>query len=136
MKYSFILIFIFVFLLSCDKEHERIPYVYVNIQKSLDDPELNSLLIPGNFVYITGGVNGIILYRLSNDEFLAWERTCPYVPSNNCKISVDETNVFCECPCCESKYIIMDGTAYEGPSTYSIKGYQTYFDGLDIRIYN
>jgi nitrite reductase/ring-hydroxylating ferredoxin subunit len=109
---------------------------HVNIQKSIDDPELNDLLIPGNSVNLTGGINGIILYRLNNDEFLAWERTCPYVPTDNCKISIDESNVFCECPCCESKYNIMDGMAYDGPSRYSLKSYQTYFDGLNIRIYN
>lgn len=130
-----ILIFISI-LLACDKEHERIPFVYVNIQKSLDDPELNSLLIPGNFVYLTGGVNGIILYRYSTDEFLAWERTCPHQPANNCRITIDDSNVFSVCPCCESKYSILDGSVHSGPSRYPLKSYQTFFDGFNIRIYN
>jgi len=136
MRFSILLLFALSFLYSCDKDHDRIPYVYVNIQKSLDDPELNGLLIPGNFVYLTGGVNGIILYRLNNEEFMAWERTCPYQPVNNCKITIDDTNIFGVCPCCESKYSILDGTAQEGPSSYPLKSYQTYFDGLNIRIYN
>jgi nitrite reductase/ring-hydroxylating ferredoxin subunit len=135
LKILFLSILIFT-IYQCDKEQERIPYVYVNIQKSIDDPELNAVLIPGNYVYLTGGVNGIILYRFSNDEFIAWERTCPYVPSDNCRISLDETDVFCACPCCESEYSIIDGTAVKGPSTYPLKSYKTYFDGYYIRIYN
>lgn len=121
---------------NCDKERERIPYVYVNIQKALDDPELNSLLIPGNYEYLTGGVNGIILYRFNSDEFLAWERTCPYKPSENCRIEVDESNSFAICPCCETKYSLIDGSPVSGPSNYSLKAYKTFFDGLIIRIYN
>lgn len=136
MKIRIIYILLLFLFLQCDDEHQRIPYVYVNIQKTIDDPELNSLLIPGNYVYLTGGVNGIILYRLNSDEFLAWERTCAYEPNKNCRVEVDNTNIYCECPCCESSYLILDGTPNQGPTEYPLKSYQTSFDGFYIRIFN
>jgi nitrite reductase/ring-hydroxylating ferredoxin subunit len=132
-------IFVILFLLpsSCDENQQVVPNVYVDFTVMLSDPEYNSLLIPGNSLNVTGGVNGIIIYRISQDEFAAYDRTCTHDVTENCRVFVDETLVFAvDTACCGSKFLLLDGSAYEGTAVYPLKAYRTYFDGTFLRVYN
>jgi len=143
MKLSFpkIIIFsIFTALLSilpaCERE-ERIPYVYVDFVIYLDLPEFTELKIPGNYLYVTGGVKGIVMYCEFTDSYKAYERCCPYEPSNaNAILDVDSTGLFLECRHCDSKFMLLDGSVINGPTKYPLAQYATYLEGTALYVYN
>lgn len=99
--------------------------------------EYLDLNAPGGWVYVTGGYRGILIYRLTITEFLAYERTCPYDPEiPEARVEVEESEVTCACPVCGSKYILLDGSPFEGPSPYLLKQYRTTYDGSLLYIEN
>jgi len=132
----FVTTVLFISFSSCNKDDE-IAYTYVDIYIDINRPEFISLNSVGNYEYITGGVNGIIVYRTSVDQFMAYDRTCTYQPENNCRVSADQSNNFAECKeCCNSAFLLLDGSVTHGPATKPLKQYQTTFDGTTIHIFN
>ena len=128
---------IIIILLGCKNQYEGIPNVNVNLYINIQNPQYQNLSGMGSWTYLEGGSKGIIVFNLDNDNFLAYERHCPYQPENNCsKISVDETNLFAIDTCCSSKYQLIDGSVIDGPATLPLKGYNTSFDGNIIHIWN
>lgn len=127
--YFSIIILLFIFISGCKNNTDNIPNVYVDIVIDLNDPQYSKLTIPGNFEYITGGVNGIIVYRKSFDEFTAFERTCPYDPSCG-KVFIDETGYTAkDTICCKSEFsIIIDGAVSKGPSQFPLRNYSTQYN--------
>lgn len=117
------------FIFSCKETQDTIPTVYVDIQIDLTDPQYYELNTIGSYVYITGGVNGIILYRLSADEFKAYERTCPYDPECG-KVFVDDYNFLAiDTICCGSEFSLMiDGAVTEGPSLLPLRNYTAIYN--------
>ncbi|GAB4303558.1 MAG: hypothetical protein Kow0068_25800 [Marinilabiliales bacterium] len=137
-KYKTNLILIIVLILfSCKKDEQVVPYQHVDFYIFLSDPqfiELNNYYTP---VMVTGGVQGIIIYRKSETEFIALERTCTYQPSNRCAVSPDSTGYFVECPCCHSFFSLpSDGYVDKGPAEKPLVQYATEFDGQKIHVYN
>jgi len=114
---------------SCKETQDNIPTVYVDIEIDLTDPQYYELRSIGSYIYITGGVNGIIVYRLSADEFKAYERTCPYDPDCG-KVYVDDYNFLAvDTVCCQSKFSLMiDGAVTEGPATYPLRNYNAAYN--------
>jgi len=114
---------------SCDENKNPIPNVYVDIYIDLTDPLYYDLQSVGGYVYITGGVNGILIYRSSADEFKAYERTCPYDPDCG-KVSVDEASLNAvDTLCCKSEFsLLLDGTVSQGPSEFPLKAYTCFYD--------
>lgn len=124
---------------SCKKESSVVPNVYVNVDIYLSDPVNASLNAVGNYVYVAGGVKGIILYRRANDEFVAYERNCTYLPLNSCaKVSVDASNTMMIDTCCGSKFNLVDGAVRNGPAPRPLKEYQTTYNATNsvVHIYN
>ncbi|HOK38089.1 MAG: hypothetical protein WHW07_05940 [Bacteroidales bacterium] len=142
MKHYFTKIFIFsiflmlIFIFSCHKE-ERIPYADVDYRIYLDLPEFSDLKTPGNYLKITGGVRGIIIYCYFTDEYRAFERNCPYEPSNpDAVLDVDSTGLFLVCKHCHSKFMLSDGSKIEGPAKYPALQYGTYLENNILYIFN
>ena len=135
-----IAIFLVVLLMSlglgCTKDDDTVPKVSVNILISTTDPQFNDLNAVGGWVYLIGGSQGLVVYRFSYDEFVAFDRHCTYVPSDNCRVEVDQSGVIVEDACCGSKFILTDGTVAEGPAAQPLKQYQTSFDGNLLHIFN
>ena len=92
-NWLYILLIPFLFF-GCNKEENSvIPLVTVNININTNDPAYNSIAVPGGWIYINGGSRGIIIYRVSNDAFNAYDRHCTYDSGNSCAlVSVDATN--------------------------------------------
>src|SRR5688572_32609450 len=59
-----------------------VPYTPVNIVIYPNDPLNFKLQAPGGWMYFSGGVNGIIVYRKTTTEFVALDRTSTYDPDN------------------------------------------------------
>ncbi len=124
---------------SCKKEkQDLIPNAYVDIYIYSNDPNFININATGGWVYITGGVKGIIVYRKSFNEFMAYERNSPYQPSQGCSVTVDaSSNVFIDDKCSGSQFLITDGSVTKGPATLPLKGYKTSWDGSNVlHIYN
>jgi Rieske Fe-S protein len=122
--------------LTCKEEEDLIPYVPVNKYVYLsENPELSPI---GGAIYIqNAGVNGIILYRESESEFRAFDRTCTHEPQGSCAVTIDAGNLSATCPCCQSEfYLVFQGDVKKGPARYPLHQYQTSFNGEIIHIYN
>ena len=124
-------------LWSCKKDNNGIPYVAVDLYVYTSDPNFVNLNAVGGWVYITGGSRGILVYRSSNTDFMAYERHCPFEPDNTCgRVEVDSSNIIVKDPCCGSEFVITDGTVTKGPASMALTRYQTTFDGSVLHIYN
>jgi nitrite reductase/ring-hydroxylating ferredoxin subunit len=137
IKNSLYLLFIIIFS-SCSKnDNSNIPLVPVNLNLHINDPAYINITVPGGWIYINGGSRGIIVYRLSNDEFNAYDRHCTYDSSNSCAlVSVDISNITGLDDCCGSKFILTDGSVTQGPASLPLKQYNTSFNGSVLSIFN
>ncbi|MBL7890942.1 MAG: hypothetical protein JNL24_15415 [Bacteroidia bacterium] len=136
-RIGILLISIF-FLFSCKKETENtVPNAAVDIYIYINNPSYTNLTSVGGWVYITGGVRGIVVYRKSNTEIAAYERNCTYQSSNACAtVYVDNSNIIAKDTCCGSQFSIYDGSVLQGPAGIPLKPYNTTFDGNLLHIYN
>jgi len=119
----------FFLLFSCGKEAQHpVPHVPVNFQINIESPQYNALNAIHGWVFLSGGFRGIIIYRWTIDEFRAFDRACPHHPFEDCgRITlVDPPRALC--PCCESTYLLLDGSVFSGPSRFPLKQYRTYFE--------
>lgn len=138
MKNWLYIIIISTFLIGCTKDTEQsIPLVRVDSIIYTNNPSFNAISVPGTWTYINGGSRGIIIYRVSNEEFKAYDRHCTYDSGNSCAlVSVDGTNITGMDDCCGSTFILTDGSVTKGPASLPLKQYQTSFDGAVLRIFN
>ena len=136
-------IFLFVLLIitlsdSCRKKEDLVPNVYVNFTIFLSDPEFSNLQTIGNSVFVTGGVSGIVIYRLSQTDFSVYDRCCTFQPSDRCAVLPDTANtLFLKCPCCGSKFSFLDGSVQSGEAKRPLTLYDFTFDGNNtLHVYN
>ena len=123
-------------LVSCrkDSSENRVPYVYVNIQ--LYPNSLDFIPVSG-WVYSTGGNRGIVIYRMTEDQFFAFDRTCPYDPENlAARIRVETTGISVIDTICGSRFLLTDGIPFAGPSRSPLLQYRTSYDGEQLFIFN
>ena len=124
---------------GCSKEEKKneIPVVAVSFVINPNSTEYLELNGVGGWVTVTGGYRGIIVYRKSISEFMAFERGCPYDwELTEARVDVEASGMTAICPSCKSKFILLDGTPFEGPTHYPLKQYQTQFDGNLLYISN
>lgn len=61
------------------------PPVAVNVKILLTDPTYGYLsLQQGGYACVLGGNRGIIIYHTINDDYVAFDRTCPVDPTKDC----------------------------------------------------
>jgi hypothetical protein len=141
-KYSGILklAFLVLFLFSCVKDLNTIPETYVFLKIYLTDPIYQALQIEGNSIHIMhdqygDGIgneeNGLIIYRHGNDEFYAYDRTCPFDWEQGKNIAINsDGSVVATCPECGSIFILSASGAPTdaGPATIPLKEYRSSFN--------
>jgi nitrite reductase/ring-hydroxylating ferredoxin subunit len=138
-KYFFLILFIAGIGFGCKKEEQapEIPNVYVNFSLNPNSTQYLNLNAVNGWETVTGGYNGILIFRNSVTEFTVFERACPYDPLvQGAQVRVDDSGITCYCPICESKFIMIDGTPYDGPSHFPLKQYNAYYDGTILYITN
>ncbi len=123
---------------SCERNNPSgIPYVPVNYQLTVSNPEFSPLLAVGGWLYIGGGSRGIIVFRASPDEFRAFDRHCTFQVNENCRVNVDNTDITAvDTECCESHFLLVDGAPIDGPANIGLHQYNTQFDGNILMIFN
>lgn len=129
---------IILFVYSCKKQNKNpIPETYVSFYMNISSTIYLNLASVGGWENITGGYKGIVVYRKSSDEFMAFERACPYDwDIDSGYVSVDPSGLVLKCKSCNSGFLILDGSIIEGPTTLSLKQYKTEFDGQTLHVYN
>ncbi len=124
---------------GCDEDREHpVPYVRVNVSFNVLHHNLSAAGLSAQFsrqdLGGQAGYQGIIVYRLSGDEFRAYDRACPCDP-HNCIASIEEDNsVLAYAPECESRFILTDGSVVEGSSRFPLREYRTSFDARTNRL--
>jgi nitrite reductase/ring-hydroxylating ferredoxin subunit len=136
--YKTLLTAFFVFtLITCGKDRGFIPNVLVDISVNINSPGYINLTAVGGWMYFNGGSRGLLVYRYSPEQFNAFDRHCPFEPEQSCGIlSVASDNVSLKCACCETTFLMLDGSLQAGPAVQPIRRYSTSFDGSILRIYN
>ena len=127
------------FIFSCKKSaNHPIPSVPFDITINTSLPSYNSLQGVGGWAYVTGGVQGIVVYRKSTDEFVAFDRKSPIV-SSECKqpLTTNPDNFLqLEDTCTNAKFSLFDGSPISG-SEFGLRQYQTQWNGSStLRIFN
>ena len=137
-----LLIALLLLSFSCKKKAQPaaanpVPSIPVTITLYPNDPLNFKVQAIGGWMYINGGINGIILYRKSNEEFVAIERTSSYLPDNaSAKVKVMSDNFTLRDTISDSHWRMFDGTVTKGPATSSLRLYGTTYDGNTLRILN
>ncbi len=128
---------------ACKKKNQNtsdngIPYVAVNVTIYPNDPLFFKLQTPGGWVYYNNaGVNGLIIYRKTQVDFVALERTSTYYPNDAAAIAkVQSDNFTLKDTVSGSKWQIVDGAVTAGPAAYALKIYASSYDGNALKIYN
>lgn len=123
---------------SCESNRgEIIPYVRVDLYLFLY-ADLADMGIGTTKVIRGEGVNGIVLYRESDLEFRAYDRTCTLWPEHDAAV-VEDANFFgiFECPECGSTYLVMNGgEPNSGPANYPLVEYRTAIQGDVLHVFN
>ena len=131
-----ILFFLLIFFLGCKKDKDQVPEVYVDLYVYSTDPAFSPLNATTGYQYFSGGSRGIVVYRKSVTEFMAYDRHCPYnVPDGN-SVTVDASGIIAADSQCNSKFLMNDGSPNSGPAAKPLKRYQTTFDGAVLHIFN
>ena len=133
---SFLLL---AFIFSCKKKTDEIPVTQVDFYIYLTQPEFQTLNTVGNFVYVTGGVRGVIVYHKTPEEYAAFERSCPYDPNVSAAIvEVDSVSGLSLVDYhCGSHFNILDGSIVTGPTAYPLRQYYCDYDGVSaLHIHN
>ncbi len=125
---------------SCVEEEPKIvPDVYVDFYIYLDLPEYNALNSINNAIKVNNqgyDKNGVIVYRYTLDEYLAFDATCPQHIAVSTSVDLDDegTAGTATCPHCNAVYQFAN-FGYPG-SGYPLKRYSVSLSGRTIRITN
>jgi hypothetical protein len=138
-----------VIMLSCKKGEDpnsNIPYANINVMINPNSTLYQELNIVGGWMYypyVDPPSRGLIIYRLSQEDFKAYERIPPE-NSNACcdpvtqvcgHLVVDDYYPFIYDTCSDLSYQIIDGSPM-APATIPVKQYYTSYDGLNLYITN
>ena len=129
---------LFVTFLSCsssDDGNTILPNVSVSVTLNLNLPAYQDLLINNGSAFIPGhGIKGIIVFRLSESNILAWDAACPHISPNNCS-TMEINGVLMVCGCDDTEFSILDGSPLSG-TQFSARQYRAVKNGNSITITN
>lgn len=131
MKKITALLLLFAFILSCSSDNVRYKNPYIpdygfSITIDANLPLYSGLLSPINPILITNenvGANGIIVMKISNTDYRAWEANCPNQYLSACsRMIINGVNA--KCPCDEIEYSLFNGVGVDGQGEYTMKPYR------------
>lgn len=136
-KIFFAIVFLLPLLVCCDIYQSPIPNVRVDFYIYPNDVQYYRLNTYGGYEYFTGGVNGIIVYRLDEWNFNAFDRACPHDwGEQESWLFVAPDGLRLIDSLCGSTFNILDGNVLSGPSKYPCRRYNTRFDGMRLHVYS
>jgi len=138
-KISILVLLTFCFVFSFCKKNKQvqdnIAYQTVNISININNPLSFPIQTVGGWMYIDGGVNGIIVYRKTGTntpvDFVAIERTSSELPNNpDARVKVQSDNFTLKDSISGAKWQIYDGGIISGASQ-NLRLYNAVFDGIN-----
>lgn len=126
---------LWIVLISCDVEEspDQLPFVYVNIEINVNDLRYLDLHSKG-YIYLQGGLRGILLVKKTPNEYLAFERNCTFEYEKECSVvEMHESGFYMLDPCCESTFDL-EGNPAGGPAQFNLRTYYTYLTGNTLSI--
>ncbi len=142
MKQFLRIIFVIPLLFSCSGDDEirnnpYLPNLKFSVRLDLSLPEYNQLNFPGNHIPTYNyGINGIVIYNLNNDQYMAFELTDPnHVPQECSIMTVSGIEATCSCDD-GNKYTIITGQQIAGEGQYPLKPYRVVRRGDVLEISN
>ncbi|HQQ94392.1 MAG TPA: hypothetical protein PLQ93_07545 [Bacteroidia bacterium] len=133
-----------LFVLACRKKQtpqavRQNPVASVPVSISLypNDPLYFKIQAVGGWMYIDGGINGIVVYRKSEQEFVALERSSTQLPNDpKARVQVQNDNFTLRDTVSGSTWRILDGAVIKGPAEWPLRLYGSTYDGNLLRIVN
>ena len=128
-----------IIIVSCNTDDD-FPDIYVN--ESIYVTGSAYIGVYGNlwgYKIEPGGIGGLIIVQGMNNTFIAYDRACTLEANLECIVSgeTSDMDVILSCKdCCNSKFVINDGSVIEGPANRALKRYNTYFDGTILYVTN
>ena len=131
MKKTVTLISLVILILSCSSDSVRYKNPYIpdynfTITINANLPTYTKLLSAVNPLLIfdgTSGANGIIVMKISDTDYRAWEANCPnQYPSACSRMIINGVNA--KCPCDEIEYSLFNGVGVNGQGEYTMKPYR------------
>ena len=119
----------------CERDN-FIPYVPVNFEINLNLPAYQALNAPTGWITVSGGSRGIVIYRVNQDEFKAYDRHSTYDIEAACQIAVNEDNILVTDPCSGSQWLLLDGSVAEGPADLPLHQYNVIWNEPVLRVTN
>lgn len=116
-----------------------VPLVSTDITIDFSLPSYNALNGVGGYTYVNGGSKGIVVYRRSQEEFIAWDRHSPADPTGVCEQPLTpqaDNFLILEDTCNAASFSMYDGSPVEN-SDFGLRQFRTLWDGnTGLRIYN
>ncbi len=139
MYLKIILILFLGLFFSCKKNKlNPVPNTPFDITIYLNLPSYSALESVGGWAYIAGGSKGIVVYRKSVDQFVAFDRHSPADDGNCAEPLTTNADNFLQLDdaCTYAAFSLFDGSPISG-SDFGLRQYQTFWDGgSSLRIYN
>jgi len=130
--------------ISCNKDSVNrnpfLPELDFEFSINLNLPLYNNLKFTGGSILLTDfGHKGIILYNLNNNNYLAWEASCPNHKPNSCS-KTKIIGSLTECECESYQYSLATGQLLNPSSNetnqYPMINYGVRIIGNNLVIYN
>jgi nitrite reductase/ring-hydroxylating ferredoxin subunit len=133
-----LLVLLSVTVLACEpdlRDSDIPPPQFEDIYINLTLPQYNAVRTDGGSMFIDGGVRGIILYRASASQYVAYEVNCSYQPDQACAtVNVHASRLYMEDPCCSSTFSFTNGEPMGGPAWRPLRRYYTQLNGTQLLI--
>jgi hypothetical protein len=130
---------LFLLIIGCGKDNNNqqsiIPNVQVNFYvypNTIDFIEVQNFREYNNY-----GYRGVIVFRLDQTTFMAYEKACPFdADLESGVVYVDMSTFSMVDSTCKSSYNLLDGMPNGGPSSTPMLQYGTFFDGNQLHVFN
>lgn len=135
VKLQIFLIFTLFLFAGCKKNNQHpVPSIAFDFQIDMTLPSYSPLNGVGGWCYVNGGIKGIVVYRKSYDDFVAWERQSPEDEAGTCESGlVTNADNFLQLddPCSNAQFSLYDGSPLAN-SEWGLRGYLIQWDGSNI----
>jgi len=136
----FLILLPIVLLIGCRKNNVNpVPNIPFDITIDINLPSYSALNGVGGWCYVNGGSRGIIVYRRTIEEFIAFDRHSPEDLDGTCSYPLypDQDNFLqLNDTCNNATFSLYDGMPISN-SSFGLRQYMTVFDGSNmLRIYN
>lgn len=126
-----------VTFLSCGKESEMIPNVFVEYNVTVQEFNIKKDKNSGVLLVNNQGVKGLMIVSVGGG-YRAFDRASSVNPQNGgCAVVPDSTGITATDPCTGAKFLLLDGTPQKAPAVRNLKSYRvSYRNGLTINVSN